>query len=309
MDGVPELNRGPAVRSGPIHLFYRTSGMNQWFNIPERPSDAPTGSQFIKELHAATIVNGDDVKPVNFDIERDELIFDQVVAGNIPGFMKIVQPVKVSDRITIYVMPDYLCVGSDDDYTLVPLNPMTAQRICDRFKASLPTRKMVDAIWHDATLQLAPMPWGPPYDASMMSTDRFDKHNQRILKQFKKEGGQLGTLIGGHKKDVVLSLAVQAPQIVKVAIYGWHKANGSQIQGPGIQAVAHEITYRDYAHGIRLVSLICKVDGKEMLVTDVLKDSILVSLLSDEKAGNTGVRTENPDPFTKPRYVTMLNAA
>jgi hypothetical protein len=283
--------------------------MEQWFDIPARSANAVTGSQFIQELHAATIVDGSDVKPVGFDIERDDLIFDQVTEGNIPPFMRIVQPVKISDRITIYVLPDYLCVGSDDDYVMVPLNPMTAQRICDRFKASLPTRKMVDAIWHDAVLQLEPMPWGPPYDASMMSTDRFDQHSQQILKQFKDEGGQLGTLIGGSKKDVVLSLAVQAPQELKVAIYGWHKSDGSQIQGPGIQAVAHEITYRDYAHGIRLVSLICKVDGKEMLVTDVLKDVSLVSLLSDEKAGNTGVRTESPDPFTEPRYVTTLSVA
>ena len=283
--------------------------MNQWFDIPAHPAGAVTGSQFVKELHAATIVNGSDVEPMGHDILRDEAIFDQVTVGNVPPFMRIVHPVKMSDRITIYVLPDYLCVGSDKDYVLVPLNPMTAQRICDRFKACLPTRKMVDAIWHDATLQLAPMPWGPPYDATMMSTDRFDKHNQRILKQFEDEGGQLGTLIGGHKKDVVLSLAVQAPQILKVAIYGWHKADGSQIQGPGIQAVAHEITYRDYAHGIRLISLICKVDGKEMLVTDVLKDPVLVALLSDEKAGNTRVRTESPDPFAEPRYVTTLNAA
>jgi hypothetical protein len=283
--------------------------MNQWFDIPARSANAVTGSRFVQELEAAMIVDGSDVRPIGFDIERDELILDQVAAGNIPQFMRIVQAVKLSERVTIYVLPDYLCVGSDDDYVLVPLNPMTAQRICDRFKATLPTRKMVDGIWREAALQLEPKPWGPPYDASMMSTDRFSQHSQRVVDQFKKEGGQLGTLVGGHKKDVVLSLAVQAPQELKVAIYGWHKKDGVPIQGPGIQATAHEITYRDYAHGIRLVSLLCKVDGKDMTVTDVLKDPSLVPLLSDELAGNTGVRTENPDPFTEPWYVRTLSAA
>jgi len=283
--------------------------MDQWFDIPDRPANAITGSQFIQELELATIVEGNDVRPIGFDIERDEFIFDQVVAGNIPKFMRVVQAVKVSDRVIIYVLPDYLCVGSDDDYVLVPLNPMTAQRICDRFKATLPTRKMVDAIWRGATLKLEPMPWGPPYDASMMSTDRFNRHSKRILDQFKKEGGRLGTLVGGHKKDVVLSLAVQAPQKLKVAIYGWHKKNGNPIQGPGIQAVAHEITYRDYSPGIRLIFLLCKVDGKDMAVTDILKDPSLVSLLSDELAGKTGVRTDNADPFTEPWYVRTLSTA
>jgi hypothetical protein len=267
--------------------------------MPGRPSDAPSGSEFVTRLDAET----------GHDIKRDLMIEEQVLAGNIPPFMRIVHPVTVGDRVTLYVMPDYLCVGSDEDFVRVPLNPMTAQRICDALGASMPTRKMVDVIWKACETKLDPMPWGPPYDSSMMSTDRFFRHDRRIRDQFARENGKLGCLVGGHKKDVVVSLAVEAPRDEKVAIYGWHQSNGNPIQGPGIQATAHEITYRDYAHGIRLVSLACMVDGKEAQVTDVLKSQELVSLLSDEKAGNTLNPTSNPDPFSEARYVTAPNAA
>ena len=43
-------------------------------------------------------------------------------------------------------MPDYLAVGSDDDFVRMPMTPQTAQQIADLFGCILPTRKMVDAI-------------------------------------------------------------------------------------------------------------------------------------------------------------------
>lgn len=281
--------------------------MEQWFDLPDRKPDAPTGSALVAEWEILTV--GDPPRSLGHSEERDRLIEEQVLAGNVPEFMRIVHAVKLGERATIYSMPDYLPVGSDEDHVIVELNPMTAQRICDAVGASLPTRKMVDAIWKAAEVKLDPQPWGPPYDASMMSTYRMGEHNRRIQEQFKAKGGELGKLVAGHKKDVVLAIAVESPRDAKVAIYGWHQSNGKPIQGPGIQATAHEITYRDYAHGIRLVSCICMVDGKEMLVTDVLKNPDLVSLLSDEMAGNTGVVTTTADKFITAKYVTSLNVA
>ena len=281
--------------------------MEQWFDVPARQPDAPTGSALIAEWEVMTV--GDPPVSLGYSEERDRLIEEQVLAGNVPPFMRIVHAVKLGDRATIYVMPDYLPVGSDEDHVIVELNPMTAQRICDALGASLPTRKMVDAIWNAAEVKLEPKPWGEPYDASMMSTYRMGEHNRRIQEQFKGQGGELGQLVGGSKKDVVLAIAVESPKAAKVAIYGWHQSSGKPIQGPGIQATAHEITYRDYSHGIRLVSCICMVDDREMLLVDALKDPELVSLFSDEKAGNTGIVTSTADPFTSAKYVTSQNAA
>ena len=47
---------------------------------------------------------------------------------------------------TLLAMPDYLAVGSDDDFVRMPMTPQTAQQIADQFGCTLPTRKIVDAI-------------------------------------------------------------------------------------------------------------------------------------------------------------------
>ena len=54
-------------------------------------------------------------------------------------------------RGTIEVMPDYLAVGSDDDFVRMPMRPQTAQQIADAFGCVLPTRKIVDAMDAAAT--------------------------------------------------------------------------------------------------------------------------------------------------------------
>jgi hypothetical protein len=162
---------------------------------------------------------------------------------------------------------------------------------------------MVNAIWKNAEFKLSPQPMGPPhynYDSTMMSTERFKIHNDWIQKNLKTRGGKPGMLLAGHKKDVVISLAVQAPQNEKVAIYGWHQLNGDPIQGPGIQASAHGITYRDYAHGIRLVSRIMHKGENELYVPSVLTDPTDFRLLSDE----VDKLSYKYVPFKNPRYVT-----
>ncbi len=59
-------------------------------------------------------------------------------------------------RVTVRVTPDYVAVGSDTDYFLVPLTPRTAQRIADLVHASLPTPPIVDAVWAAASVRLGP---------------------------------------------------------------------------------------------------------------------------------------------------------
>ena len=272
----------------------------QWFDIPERPSGAPTGSEFIKQVEAANVGTSE---------ERDRMFEEQFLAGNVPSFLRIVHPVKVGDRITIYVLADYLALGTDEDFVIASLNPMTAQRICDAWGGGMPTRKEVDTVWKAADSKLDPQPWGPPYDSSMMSTYRIEEHTRRIRGQFDSKGYKLGTLTGGSKKDVVICHSIQPPANAKVAIYGWHQSNGQPIQGPSIQDTEHEITYRDYSHGIRIISNVVTLDGAQDDRIRVLKDPELVPLLSDERKGNDGIRVDDADPFTDPRYVTSLAVA
>jgi len=205
-----------------------------------RKSNALTGSQFI-----------DSVKHLSI-IEREERILKEILDGNMPEFLKTFAQIKVNegnDNLSYLVAKDYLCIGSDDDYVRMPMNPLTAQKICDHYDCMLPTRLMVDDIWNQSDIKLNPLPWGPPYDASMMSSERYLIHNQRIQKQ----GIDKNKLISGHKKDVVLTNKLHPNNKKKrVAIYGWIYPSGKVIQP--LNPFTHEDTYADYSHGIRLVA-------------------------------------------------------
>src|SRR5262245_21275387 len=85
--------------------------------------------------------------------------------------------------LVVRVAADYLAIGQPDDFVRVPLSPLSAQRICDMLDTMLPTPRLVDLLWRSADVRLKPQPWGPPYDASMLSVDRFAAHDKKIETQ------------------------------------------------------------------------------------------------------------------------------
>src|SRR5262249_48104532 len=149
--------------------------------------------------------------------------------GNIPNFLRQLCPVEVTNvfadqtnRGTLYVTPDYLAIGSDEDFFLTPMTPNTAQRIADALDCSLPTRKMVNDIYLAAPLKLTPAPIPP--SPAMTTAPVFSNHNMMVRTQRMQQTKQhpLGTLTAGHQKDVVLANALPTMS-GKVAIYGWHQ--------------------------------------------------------------------------------------
>ena len=220
-------------------------------------------------------------------VRRERAIFSEIIQGNLPDFLRELVPIHFTStlgdsiyRITIFVTPDYLSIGKDEDHFLIPMTPMLAQRIMDRIDGVLPTAKMVDAIWKAAQLKLEPQPI-PPSDA-MVDMTVFGQHN-RMVQQSRNatlEALPLPTLVAGHKKDVILSNRIAA-QPDKVVIYGWHELDGKNIQ-PVYSG--HINWYVDYSHGIRPVLSRCLVNGLEMRIADILRDPILFQLLSDETA-------------------------
>lgn len=213
--------------------------------------------------------------------ERDSLAIQEILSGNIPGFLRHFVPVssEIKDsegkvhRAVFFVMADYLSVGTDDDWARVPLTPMAAQKVADSFHCFLPTRKMVDLIYQQAEVKLEPVPMYAFRDSSVTMWQ-----HQLIIEGQRK--GRKG-LIAGIKKDLVLSgkmLTDARPD--REAIYGWHKLNGEPIQP---LYTGHINWWVDYSHGIRLVYRKIKVDGKEMDYIDVLKDPLLQKLLCDEE--------------------------
>jgi hypothetical protein len=178
----------------------------------------------------------------------------------------------------IAVSPDYVCVGTDEDYWLAPLTPRVAQRIADELGCMLPTRKMVNAIWRAAPLKLEPATILP--SKAMTTAPVFTQHNTTVREQ---RGAALaahpaGTLVAGHKKDVVITPRL-ATAPGKLAIYGWHRPNGTAIQPLHL---GHAQTWADYSHGVRLVKRAMTVGGVATTVVAVLADKERCALLSDE---------------------------
>jgi hypothetical protein len=247
--------------------------------IPPRPSSALTGSQF------ADRVSEMDSR------QREQAIGDELLRGNLPDFLRELAPVQLEHILasgkvvhaTIFVMPDYLAIGSDDDFLRIPMGLHTATAVAAHFGFILPTTKMVDTIYEQSAYRYRPEPMVP--GPEMRSTEYYRMHNQKIKDQGLALGISRGKLVAGHKKDVVVTNLL-AGEPGKIAIYGWHRYRGDPIQP---LSTAHGARYADYSHGIRLVSDIILIDGKYESIYRILQDPLLADVLSDEGAiGNLG---------------------
>jgi hypothetical protein len=235
---------------------------------PPRPADAPGGTAFMRS-----------VAGLSRDA-REDAIAAEIIRGNIPAFLRKFCTVRTTFKdaagkqhtVTYEVMPDYLAVGSDEDFVRVPMSPLTAQKIADAFGCALPTRKIADDVYKQAAVKLAPIPLTKDREA----VNTFIEHNRQIEEQ--RAGKQLGLLVAGIKKDVVVTNRLgEKPN--RVAIYGWHKLDGTPIQP---LTIVHVNWYVDYSHGIRLMKRTVDVDGKPRDARSVMHSKELCGLLGDE---------------------------
>lgn len=214
--------------------------------------------------------------------QRDSFAISEVFSGNIPGFLKKFTAIHTSIvdtvtgkifKATYYVAPDYLSIGTDKNWARINITPLAAQKIADRIQCFLPTRKLVNEIYKAAKIKLEPVPMYAFRD----STPTMWQHHLIIEGQRK---GRTG-LIAGIKKDVVLSGLLSAKNKQdRVAIYGWHKPDGTPIQP---LYTGHIYWWVDYSQGIRFVYRKIKINNKWWDYTEVLKDPVLKRLLCDEE--------------------------
>jgi hypothetical protein len=215
---------------------------------------------------------------------REVFFLGQIQGRAVPRFMSSFQKVTLRGRdgsgrdhvLEVWVSPDYLAVGTDADFVRVPLTPGSAQRVCDRNRSLLPTRKLVDAIYRQARVKLNPQPLPP--GRAMTKTDYFKRHNDEIERQLRRTRVPLSALKAGHKKDLVITPRLQARR-GRVAIYGWHRPGGKAIQP---LSTVHTSSYVDYSHGVRLVLDAVRLDGRVHSAAAILRDPVLHPLLSDE---------------------------
>lgn len=261
-----------SVANGLSITNYQVAALTQ--SIPPRPIRALTGSQFAEYISK--------MEPQ----QREQAILSEVLTGNLPSFLRKLIPVELKYELTngktltatIFVMPDYLAIGSDNDFLRIPMNLYTATAILARFGFVLPTKKMVDAIYDQSSYHFKPQPMTP--GPQMRSTEYYWIHNGMIEEQSQARGIPVGALVSGHKKDVVITNLL-ASKPGRIAIYGWHRCPGAPIQP---LSTVHGARYADYSHGIRLVSEMAILNGKLRSIYNILQDHLLAKVLSDEGA-------------------------
>src|SRR5262245_44869907 len=126
----------------PVIFLFSACTSTKKMHWPERKSGL-TGNDFYHQAFAMKWK------------ERDSFAMREILNGNVPGFLRKFSVINVSlfdsatgkaHHATYYVSPDYLSVGSDQDWARINITPYVAQQIADSFHCFLPTRKMVDDI-------------------------------------------------------------------------------------------------------------------------------------------------------------------
>ncbi len=244
-------------------------GVASW--LPARVAGAVTGSEFARRMASLP------------DHERDVAILAELLAGNLPSFLRTAVPVTLrpsrqahQPAVTVCVLPDYLALGSDADFLRVPLSLPSAIALGRAFRFTLPTRRIVDAVWAQAGVHLEPQPL--PAGDRMRSMDYLVRHNALVEAQRLKLGVSASELIAGHQKDLVATPRLWSfpPH---VAIYGWHRLDGAPIQP---LSTVHGPLYADYSHGVRLVADAAWLGGEPVSLARLLADPALSGLVSDE---------------------------
>lgn len=215
---------------------------------------------------------------------RDRAIVKEILKGNFPSFIKDLVPLTLTGigstgkkiSVTLCVTPEYLAVGNDRDFIRVPLGLPAAAHLAMEMGYVLPTTKIVDAIYQQAAARVSPSPMNPT--SQMSTTSYFVDHNRTIEKQLSEVRGSMHVLSAGHKKDLVLSNRLKSKP-GSVAIYGWHRKNGKPIQP---LSTVHGAEYADYSHGVRLISKMAYVDGRPVLLSEIMRDRELSQLISNE---------------------------
>ncbi len=239
------------------------------FTQPKPDKERLTGSRFFQKAAAWKWK------------ERDSLACEEILSGNLPPFLSTF--IRINTSITdslgniinarFFVSPDYLSLGTRDDWARIPLTPMSAQKIADSFHCFLPTRKMVNDIYKQANVKLAPVPMFAFRD----STVTMWQHHLIIEGQRRGRKG----LIAGIKKDLVITGKLnRESRVDREAIYGWQTLDGKAIQP---LYTGHVNWWVDYSHGVRLVYKTVYVNGRPMNYKEVLSDAVLQKLLCDEE--------------------------
>ncbi len=209
---------------------------------------------------------------------REAALLASVREGDfVPVVWSEIHVTEGAHRATLFVSADALKLGCDEDSFRLTVSATTAQQIADAFGTVLPTPKICDLIWSQATVRLTPCLQTP--DAHMSDTERMLRHSRAIDE---KRAGRAG-LVENVGKHWVLTNGLERTS-GRAANYGWFDPsamNGRLWQELG---TAHSATYVDYSQVVRLVRRDIIVDGVVRDIEEIGQDPKLASLVSKEGA-------------------------
>lgn len=241
---------------------------------------------FFEDKPQATLTAWDflDTLPGHDRWEIDEMVISAVCDGQVPDELRSfrrISYVRDGHVVELWVLPDYVSVGTSEDYCRMPMGPIGAQRIADSLNCCLPTAFLVDRINDVAEGHLDIFPFRP-YQSRNEFPYIFADSNNAIKALYKAYGYKFGQFISGLKKDIVYTVEIEDnPKYARnVAIYGWHHPDGHPQQP---LFVRHGNFYADYSHGARMIYRAMTIDGEEHDLKEVMCDPELFRLVSDEE--------------------------
>lgn len=223
--------------------------------------------------------------PLRAGPPRERAILDAVRASAIaPISWSSVFSTYNGRSLLFYVTSDALRVGSAVDSVRVNACARTAQQIADLLGCILPTTRICDLIWEQASVKVTPCVGGAGRD--MSDTSRMLAHHTCVESKVQGRAG-LAETVG--KNWVISNVLLKRP--ARAANYGWYDASApyrSAPAGRGVHrlwqplGVAHDQAHVDYSQIVRLVRRACVVDGEARDLVDVLRDPALAPLVSNE---------------------------
>lgn len=249
--------------------------------------------------------------------EREQLIIDAVKNGeNCVLNWYEVETSFEGHKGLIYVMADALQIGVPGNSVRVNVTAATAQHIADHLNCVLPTTRICDLVWEQASVKIAPQLQTP--DAHMADTSRMEKHSRAVEDA---RAGRCGLLSNVGKHWVLTNKYSSRPK--RAANYGWYSDGAPYLSASGHRmwqtlGLAHGVHHVDYSQVLRLVRGTMLVNGVTRPIQEVGSDPNYHGLVSSEDAirfwriPGTPATEEQPKPpavVVPPRPTDRLSFA
>jgi hypothetical protein len=205
----------------------------------------------------------------NHSAQAESVLVEAVRAGlhDNPTWVTIESQFR-GHRAKIRVSADALEING----VRVDLSAVGAQQVADALGTILPTPTILDQIWQQATIKLAPC--NMPPDEKMHSNERMLQHSRCVDERIAGRSG-LAVNVGKHW---VLTNALDRESGM-AANYGWFRRGQRPIQTVGTR---HDKVYADYSQIVRLVHPTVNVDGRDMDIRAVGRSQELWGLVTEE---------------------------